>query len=187
MADSSPRSNFILLGMKHSGKTTLGRRLAVRLHARFADLDDITERIYDPDARISCREIYRRRGKDFFGALEAKAAEQLSKSMTRECVVAALGGGTIENREAMDALKDSGIKVYLKDDPSVLFERIMRGGLPAFLNDEDPRAAFESLYVRRTALFERNADLVVEIDGKDVEEAFGRLLALVERQPTEGQ
>lgn len=175
------RGNILLFGMKHSGKTTLGRRLANHLGVEFADLDEVIERLFDPDRTSSCREIYRSRGKEFFVALETKAAGELAGRMEREHIVAALGGGTIENLEAMALLNESGLKVYLRDAPSVLFERIMRTGLPAFLDPDNPRRAFDSLYERRTALFEREADIVVDIDGQGLDEAFSSLLAQVER------
>lgn len=176
MVDSGPQQNILLLGMKHSGKTTLGKRLAHRFHVEFADLDEIIERIFDPNRGSSCREIYRNKGKAYFVELETRAAAQLDETMRSRSTVAALGGGTIENRQAMDVLQDSGIKVYLKDAPSILFDRIIRNGVPAFLSPENPRLAFDALYERRTALFEQEADLVVDIDGQDVEGAFARLL-----------
>lgn len=176
MNNGSQQRSVLLLGMKHSGKTTLGVRLSQRIASEFADLDEIIEHIYDADASSSCREIYRRHGREYFVDLEAQAAARLAESMASRPMVAALGGGTIENTGAMDALMDSGLRVYLKDDPTVLYERIMQNGLPAFLNADDPRASFDALYRRRTRLYEECAQVVVDIDGAGVEEAFERLL-----------
>jgi shikimate kinase len=176
-------SSIILLGMKHSGKSTLGRRLALRFGTDFFDLDEIIEELHDSDRRVSCREIFRAEGKSAFTALEAHAATILAERLTAGRAVAALGGGTIENPTALDALKNSGVKVYLKDTPEVLFGRIMAGGLPAFLSSDDPRAEFDSLYARRTVLYEREADLVVDVEGRGLDEAFSRLVARLEHSP----
>lgn len=182
MKTAPVRHSIVLLGMKHSGKTSLGRRLAERWGVTFKDLDDIVEQLFDPARTLSCREIYRLYGLEYFSELETKAATQLTEEMATAVLVAALGGGTIENTSAMNALKDRALKVYLRDDPSVLFERIMRNGLPAFLDAGKPRTSFDSLYARRTALFEKEADLTIAIDGKGLEEAFGMLLDAVEEQ-----
>lgn len=166
--------------MKHSGKSTHGRRLAAYLKADFADLDAIIEELYDPQRGTTCREIFRLRGGPFFVEMEARAAEALAGKMATLRTVAALGGGTIENEAAMDALKESGLKVYLKNSFEALYVRIMKKGVPAFLSPDDPRGSFERLYVRRTALYERAADLVVDLEGLDLDAAFSRLVASLE-------
>jgi len=171
--------------MKHSGKSTHGRRLADYLGAVFYDLDEIVEELYDPSRRVTCREIFRSRGSAFFANLEAQAAATLASRMATGPAVAALGGGTIENADAMRALKDSGIRVYLKNGVETLFARIMKHGVPAFLNPDDPHGDFERLYARRTALYEQNADLVVNLEGLSLDEAFNRIVASLAAKPAE--
>lgn len=180
--NSPDSSSVILLGMKHSGKSTHGRRLAAMLGCPFADLDEITEREYDPNRSRSCREIYAAHGKEYFAELETRSAAVLAGRLAREAMIAALGGGTIENDRAMSKLRGAGIMVYLKDSEERLFERIMRNGLPAFLSADDPRGSFDRLYKRRTELYRRSADLIVDIENKNVEGAFEALLAALRDQ-----
>lgn len=167
---------ILLLGMKHSGKSTLGKRLASRLGVEFNDLDELIEELYDPSGGTSCREIFKSRGVEFFSELEARAARQLAELARTRPTVAALGGGTIENPEAMNVLKEAGIRVYLKDSFDRVYERVMRNGLPAFLSGENPRGDFLRLFEKRTALYEAQADLIVDVTGMGVDEAFRLLL-----------
>ncbi len=176
MSTTPDTNTILLLGMKHSGKSTLGRRLADHLGFEFTDLDELIEQIYDPNCGTTCREIFRSRGAEFFAQLEARAAKELTRVARRRPTVAALGGGTIENQAAMNVLKEAGIRVYLKDSFDRLYERVMRNGLPAFLSADNPRGEFLRLFERRTQLYESQAELVVDITGLGVEEAYSVLL-----------
>ena len=50
--------NIVLIGMPGSGKSTLGKRVAERLHRRYVDLDDCIERA----AGMPIPEIFRAEG-----------------------------------------------------------------------------------------------------------------------------
>ena len=167
----------ILMGIKHSGKTSLARRLAWAWRARFVDLDDLIEQVYRKDRAVSYREIYRQHGIAYFRELEAQAAERLASTAKAEQVSACLGGGTIENRVAMQTLKSSGLLVYLADAAEQLYGRIMQGELPASLSADHPREDFLALFDRRAPLYEQAADLIVSVKGLDVHQAFDALLS----------
>lgn len=161
--------------MKHSGKSTLADMLAWEMRTRNLDLDELIEREYRTDGLVSCREIYRQHGEAFFKDLEQRAAKKLAQEMGRSFLVASLGGGTIENQAAREALAGCGTLVYLMVDIETLFRRIMKGGLPAFLPQEQPFEAFAMLYERRSALMKAHADITVELDDNPVEESFRKL------------
>jgi len=176
MSTTPGTRTILLLGMKHSGKSTLGRRLANHLGFEFTDLDELIEELYDPSGGTTCREIFKARGAEFFAELEAQAAAELARLTSRRPTVGALGGGTIENRAAMNVLKEVGIRVYLKDSFDRLYERVMGNGRPAFLSADNPRDDFLRLFERRTQLYESQAELIVDITELGVEEAFRLLL-----------
>lgn len=172
-------TSIILLGMKHSGKSTLGLRLASDLNIGFVDLDTLIERAYRADLAISCREIYRRHGKQHFQQLETEAARSLARLLATSPHAAALGGGIADNQEALEALEGCGLACYLKDSEKRLFARIMQRGRPAFLSEHDPEGSFHSLFVSRTAVYESHADLIVEIDGLNQDQAYSHLLSRI--------
>ena len=172
-------SSVILMGMKHSGKSTLGARLAWTWRKHHADLDDITEKTYRADRSLTCREIYLQHGRSYFCELEAKAAAAVATMLEPEGIIVSLGGGTIENSRAMDHFVSKGLFVYLKEDLETLYKRILRGGVPAFLSNEDPHGDFEKLYLRRTKLYEAAADLSVDLRENGVDESFTLLRSLL--------
>ncbi len=175
--------SIVLMGMKHCGKTTLGVMLARRLRLPFIDLDQVVERIEEErlGSPVSAREIYRLRGREAFGELEARGLQEIAGGPARppRRAVIALGGGTIENAEAMAVLADIGSFLYLEEDEDVLFRRIAAGGLPPFLEGGDPRENFHRLYEKRTALYRRRADAVVSLRGRTPGEGLDAILKVL--------
>jgi len=171
----------VLMGMKHCGKTTLGSLLAARLGIPFLDLDDLVEAAAATieGRRMQVRDIYRRLGREGFRNLELRALEETAHGIEAEktSFVLALGGGTIENPEGLAVLADYGVFIYLEEEEGTLFRRILAGGLPPFLQGDDPEKAFRLLYEKRTALYRAHADLVVPVHGLTPEEGVGKILA----------
>ncbi len=170
--------SIVLMGLKHSGKSSFGRQLADKLERDFFDLDDIVETSYRSDRLVSCREIYLRHGKEYFAELEGESAKILAEKLDQEAIVAALGGGTGENEVAMQAIVGHGVLVYINDSEDRLFERIMKRGRPAFLPEANPEVAFHELYQKRHLLYSRYADAIAQIDGAR-DEAYARLLTTI--------
>jgi shikimate kinase len=170
---------IILMGMKHCGKTTLGRMLARLRGEAFIDLDEFAEGFASrrEGRPLTMREVYRAGGKEAFQALEAEALRKIAADFSgkKSALVLALGGGTIENSSGLAALGREGVFVFLDQDEDVLFARIAASGIPPFLAGDDPRAAFHRVYETRTALYREKADLTVNMRGKNPEEALDDL------------
>jgi shikimate kinase len=164
------------MGMKHCGKTTLGRMLAARRGEAFIDLDEAAEEFAARQwgRRLSVREVYRAGGKEAFQALEAEVLRKIAADFSGEksAVVLALGGGTIENAAGLAAIENRGVFVFLDEDEEVLFARIASSGIPPFLEGDDPRAAFHRLYAARTALYRERAGITLNMRGKNPGEAL---------------
>ncbi|ADN01551.1 shikimate kinase [Spirochaeta thermophila] len=173
--------SIVLVGLKHVGKTSAGTSLARLLGLPFFDVDEELVRIHEAETgtRRSVREIYRLLGKEGFKELERKAARFLATWAPHPCVIAT-GGGICDNPEALAALKERGVVVYLQEEPRILYERILEGGLPPFLEGPDPWAAFLSLYERRHTAYLAQADLVVHARGIWEDELARSILAALE-------
>ena len=177
---------IFLMGIKHCGKTTIGRKLAEQRGCSFVDLDDRILELWQAQhgsARRSVREVYRALGRDGFQSIEAEAAASVvqDRAPRGSCLIVALGGGTIENGSAMSHLEGSGVFVYLLQDEATLFGRILAGGLPPFLDTEDPRATFSELFCRRDALYRERADRLVDIRNMAIADALTAVVQSIER------
>ncbi|MFQ6618865.1 MAG: shikimate kinase [Fidelibacterota bacterium] len=111
------RGNIYLTGFMGSGKTTIGRILALKLCMGFVDTDLIIEK----KSGKSINEIFREDGEKVFRNLERSCIEEVTK-MNR-CVIA-LGGGTIIDRRNLDNIKASGLLINLRCNPELISDRL---------------------------------------------------------------
>jgi shikimate kinase len=164
------------MGVKHCGKTTLGRLLAASRGEAFIDLDEFAGEFASRQRGrpVGVREVYRDGGKEAFQALEAESLREIAAGFPRgnAGLVLALGGGTIENPAGLAAIEGRGVFVFLDQDEEVLFARIASSGIPPFLDGPDPRAAFHGLYEKRVCLYREKADLTLDMRGKNPQEAL---------------
>lgn len=173
-------TGLILMGLKHCGKSSLGSRLAEALALPFYDLDDLILEDISSAGYTSVRELYRTAGRSKFQEYELSAAKKLARIMDTAAVVAALGGGTIENREALELLSSRAPLLYLQVEEDELFRRISASGIPPFLEGErTPEELFSELYARRAGLYESSADAVVCLPVQPLEKNFRRLYAFI--------
>lgn len=173
---------LILMGMKHCGKSTAGKIIAGKKNIPFIDLDDEIERIFSPGRRIPVREIYRKTGKEVFQSLETEALSSLSSKIQKPGVLA-LGGGTIENRGAMQLLKGNTTQLYLEIEESILWKRIQKGGVPSFLDKKKPEAHFHTLYIKRTLLYRLAADIIVSLHNEKPDKTAEIILDKLREKP----
>lgn len=164
--------NLIIMGMKHTGKSTQGRRLASFYDMTFLDLDDVIVEGY-PEKDMSLREIYKKEGREGFLKLEQEGAKACAKRLSRDGnVVLSLGGGTIDNRQAMKVLEHQAYSIHLLDSADTLYKRISLNGIPPFLDKEDPYQSFLDIYNRRTKLYSEWANMTIDLNNKNQDQAF---------------
>jgi len=158
-------------GIKHTGKSTVGRILSQRLDLPFHDLDDLILRILP--FKCSIRRWYREKGADAFKEKEAEALKNyLREKPVKDMRILSLGGGTLENTAALNLLKEASTGIFILDEAEdILFERIIRKGLPPFLDSDNPRASFGELYKKRRKTLLEQGDHIINIHGLDQQEA----------------
>ncbi|MDR2071882.1 MAG: shikimate kinase [Spirochaetaceae bacterium] len=168
---------IVLLGPKHSGKTSAGAALARRLTLQFYDLDMLIEERTGKSPRTLYRagpEIFRR---EEVGALTAL----LDKTGGG---ILAGGGGIIDNPPALSRLQDH-VTVALEVSAETAWARIAGGGkeLPPFLRGESMEASKEKhriLHEERSGAYRIFARYRICAEGKSSEELAAELCRLVQ-------
>jgi len=158
-------SHLILIGFKHAGKTLLGESLSARLNRPFVDLDAEIIRLHTEQCgqEQTCREILQHHGEEFFRELESNALKEILTEETP--LILALGGGTPLMERNQMLLKDQQV-VHVTAPRSIVFERIMIGGKPAFFPPEaDAFDHFQKLWGERIPVFEQLAKITVKNQG----------------------
>ena len=176
------KNSLVLIGIKHCGKSTLGRLLARKYNVDFLDSDAELENDFymSSGSRCSCREIYKILGEEKFRQLEAEVITGLISPVPR---VIALGGGAVSNpflnKETLHRL---GIVIWLDIREDIAYQRVIKNGLPPFLSDAaDPRKRFEEMNIQRKKAFSRAADVIFAIEEElDKNTAVQNLAAVLE-------
>lgn len=161
-------SNIILIGMPGAGKSTLGVVLAKILNYSFIDADLLIQSQCDK----TLQKIIDACGPDGFIEVENEVLCTLSADQS----VIATGGSAVYSDEAMKHLSSIGTVVYLQvslkeleNRLGGLYERgvIMKDGIGMSLN---------ALYEERIPLYEKYAEVTIDIDGLSVRDAARQLV-----------
>ena len=118
VAALGPRT-VTLVGMMGAGKSSIGRRLALRLGIPFVDADVEIEKA----AGMTINDIFAVRGEAEFRAGEARVILRLLESGPQ---VLATGGGAFTNPDTRAAIGAKGISIWLKAEFDVLMRRVKR-------------------------------------------------------------
>ena len=147
-------------GIKHSGKTTLGRLVAQKGGYRCIDNDELI--LKDRPEFLSIRELYKSEGKEAFMAQEVSSLQAFLATNPANTIIS-LGGGACDNESLVSLLKASGRVIYLKVEEKALLKRILVGGVPPFLDPHDIAGSFSTLYTHRDDLYRKFSDIVIEL------------------------
>ena len=163
-------NHIALAGVKHTGKSTKGRLLAQAHRGVFTDLDDlILEKL---PRGYSIRKWYTEKGAECFMELERSALESYLNEPEDKFRCLALGGGTLENPSALRLLKNSSLCLCgLIDREEVLLERILRKGIPPFLDAENPEESFHRLYEMRNKTIRDHSDILIDMEDLSIDKA----------------
>jgi len=148
------KRSVVLVGMMGAGKSSIGRRVALRLSIPFVDADAEIETA----AQMTIPELFARRGEAEFRAGEARVIARLLESAPQ---VLATGGGAFMNPDTRAAIAAKGISIWLKAELEVLMKRIRRRHDRPLLKTDDPGATLHRLMEEREPVYAL-ADLTVQ-------------------------
>ncbi len=165
---------IVLTGPKGSGKTTVGEKTARLLGIPFIETDQQIEALHEKETgkKLTCREIYRSRGADYFRALEIRAIETLEN---RHWCLISTGGSSLLDSRSFACLRRESLLILLKAPDDLLWERIQDGGLPPFLEGPDGFAVMGERNRRLYESLEHRADIIFDISSAPEEELHRNL------------
>lgn len=163
-------SNVILIGFMGCGKSTVGIRLSYRLRRVIEDTDKLVEK--KEGKTISA--IFKEQGEAAFREMETACLKELL--LTKEERIISTGGGLPMRKENHELLRQLGVVVYLKISPECVWERLSEDTTRPLLQCEDPLARIKELLAQRAPVYEEAADIVVDVDGKNMEQVLAEIL-----------
>ena len=165
--------NIVLIGMRGSGKTTVGKILAARLGRKLVDMDDLIAR----KAGSSIPSLVQVYGWEKFRDIEEEVAAEVA---AERGIINAAGGGVVTREGTVRALKKSGMLVWLEADAGTLLRRV--GGdsnRPPLVAGRTRQEDMEITLEERGPLYRRAADIVVDTGGITPEAVAETVLGLI--------
>lgn len=164
--------NIILIGMPGSGKSTLGQTLAEKLSYHFIDTDEVIMETYQK----SLMDLIEENGTEGFIQLEGTILQSIH---TNQAIIST-GGSAIYHEAAMQYLKSTGTIIYLYHALSDLTQRV--GNLVTRgVVCHNGCTTLEELYAERCPLYEKYADVVVDLTQCALKECNEKLLRIAKQ------
>lgn len=145
---------LVLVGMMGAGKSSIGWRLARKLGIPFNDTDQEVERA----AGCSVADIFETWGEKAFRDAERRVIKRLLGGPTQ---VISTGDGAFVDEGSRTLIKENAISLWLRADPEILYERVIRRDTRPLLFDGDAKLILEEMVERRYPIYAL-ADLTVE-------------------------
>ncbi len=150
--------SVVMVGLMGCGKSSVGKRLAVRLGLPFTDADEEIEKA----AGKSINDIFADHGECHFRDGERRVIARLLGNGPQ---VLATGGGAFINPDTRAQIKDKGISVWLKADLPVLMRRVNKRDTRPLLKSDDPEQVMRELMESRYPIY---AEADITIDSHEV-------------------
>lgn len=156
--------NIILIGFMGAGKTSVGDKLAGIFHKTLIDTDQMIEDI----AGMPIAQIFKQHGETPFRQLETRVLKKLLEQAEQEVI--SVGGGLPMREENRVLLQRLGKVVYLKVKPETVLLRLMNDTTRPLLQGDDVQTQVYTLLADREPIYREAAHLVIEADGKTMDE-----------------
>ena len=138
--------SIVLVGLMGAGKSTVGKRLAGRLHLPFVDADTEIEAA----AGMSISEIFASYGEPYFRDGERRVIARLVDGSPK---VIATGGGAFVDERTRALVLEQALAVWLDAEVEVLVDRVRRRDTRPLLRDRDPGEVLRELAAVRNPLY----------------------------------
>jgi shikimate kinase len=170
------RAPIFLIGYMGAGKTTIGKIIARCLNFVFIDLDNYIENRHHQ----SVSSIFSTHGEGEFRLIEHNILHEVGMF---ESVVVSTGGGAPCFFDNMEFMNSVGLTVYLKASANELVKRLkaQEWKRPLLMERKDGELLdFVSDSLKKRNEFYMQAQLILEIDGMDIESVVNSLIDLLE-------
>lgn len=181
----SGERTIALVGLRCSGKTSVGRRLAAALDRLFVDLDDVTFATGRREELnvASVGELLARVGEESFRRIEAEALDDVLDKLP-PCVLAT-GGGVVETPRARARLANKALTIWLVADLEELGRRLRAdpASRPS-LTGADPADELAVLLKRRAPMYREVSMWRIDCGERGVEEITEEIRSRLEESST---
>lgn len=159
----APDDNIVLVGMPGAGKSTVGVVLAKIVNYEFVDVDLVIQQRMGATLQRLIDEL----GPEGFIGVEGDVLRSLDLRRT----IISTGGSAVYSEKALAHLAQGGVVVYLQASYPEIRERLADFSERGVVMRSSDSASLQALFDERTPLYERSANVIVDVDGLSISEA----------------
>jgi shikimate kinase len=168
--------NIVLIGMRGSGKTTVGAILAGRLHRELIPMDALI--VYE--AGMTIPQIVAMSGWPRFREIEAQVTQKVARLQE---IINATGGGVVLNPENIKALRATGIVFWLNVSVDYILQRIGEDpNRPSLTGKSSRRDDMLATFVEREPLYRQAAHYIIDTDQKSQAQIAEEIVNILQEQ-----
>lgn len=150
--------NIVLTGFMGTGKTAVGKELAILLDIPLIDVDAEIEK----SERMTINDIFKQRGESGFREIETAMIKKISQ---RKDSIISTGGGAVLKDENMETLRKSGIILCLMASPGTILQRVGNNNERPLLQGENPFEKIKELLHVRKPFYDK-ADIIIDTENR---------------------
>lgn len=167
---------MVLTGMMGSGKSTIGKNLALKLKRDFIDSDlEISKA-----SALSINEIFDQFGEEYFRSGEKKIIKKFLLEKNKNLVLS-IGGGAFIDKELRNLINNKSISIWLNASYDTLLKRLNKNtkNRPLFFGHE-LKVKLQELIDQRTKYY-KLAHLEIDVNGLHVSGIIENIIKQLDR------
>jgi shikimate kinase len=159
--------NLFLIGYRCTGKTTIGKSIAMTMDWSLVDSDILVIKEYGK----SIKDIIDTEGWEAFRRMERSTLKQIC---TKDRQVVATGGGVVLDKANIKAMKTSGMVIWLGATAETIQKRMLQdkntGNFRPALTDKGRMEEIEDMLLKRNPYYESASDFSIQTDDVPLKE-----------------
>jgi len=171
--------NLFLIGYRCSGKTTVGQSIAPAMDWSFVDSDLCVIK----ECGKSIKEIVASQGWESFRRMERATLKQIC---AKDRQVVATGGGAVLDPANIEAMKTSGMVIWLDASAGTIQERMRQdkssGNFRPALTAKGRMEEIEDMLSKRNPYYESASDFKIQTDDVPVNEITHKIVEKLNRE-----
>lgn len=162
-----------IIGMRGTGKSTVGKIVAKKLGYDFVDVDDFIE----TKNKLNIKKTVQINGWEYFRDLETEAIKYLT---SKEKTVISTGGGAILRPQNVHELRNNSLVFMLKANPTALAKRISRyNKLPALTKYSSVEQELKQVWADRKEKYFSSCDFIIDSEKASPKSVANQIIAKI--------
>ena len=173
--------NIVLIGMRGSGKSSVGQLLAMQYGKKFIEMDEEVVK----KAGMSIVDIFAKHGPEYFRDRESEVVEEMI--VGRDDLVVATGGGVVMREHNVELLKKNAVCIWLRASIDTLVDRTEHDADTSHHRPKltDKSSAYEetaTVLEQREPLYEKASDEVVDTENRTAEQVVDEIVQILQKK-----